>query len=341
MPNIYLRDTLNFLSKITLKRALNVGKVLGSYYLAKWTGKARQWGRPFTISLEPTTACNLRCPECPSGLRAFTRPTGMLNKDFFSTTVAELEDSLLYLYFYFQGEPYLNPDFLDMVKYASKRGIYTVTSTNAHFLNEENARRTIESGLDRIIISIDGTTQETYQSYRIGGKLSKVLEGTRNLVRQKRELNSTTPHIIFQFLVVRPNEHQIEDVKRLGRELGVDEIKFKTAQVYDYENGNPLIPTVDKYSRYKQQADGKFRIKNALANHCWKLWHSCVITWDGRVVPCCFDKDATHQLGNLREQSFEVIWRGEAYQRFREAVLLSRKEIDICANCSEGTRVWA
>ena len=83
----------------------------------------------------------------------------------------------MYLIFYFQGEPYLNPDFLDMVKYASGKKIYTATSTNAHYLNDANARRTIESGLDRLIISIDGTTQETYQQYRVGGHLNKVLEG--------------------------------------------------------------------------------------------------------------------------------------------------------------------
>jgi radical SAM protein with 4Fe4S-binding SPASM domain len=316
-------------------------RVLLSYYYARFTGKARQWGLPFTVSFEPTTACNLRCPECPSGLRAFTRPTGRLRTDFFRTVIGELHQQLIYLYFYFQGEPYLNPDFLDMVRYASERGIYTVTSTNAHFLDDENARRTIESGLDRIIISIDGTTQDTYESYRIGGKLQTVIDGTRRLVAWKKQLKSHTPHIIFQFLVVRPNEHQIDAVKQLGKEIGVDEVKLKTAQVYDYEQGNPLIPTIDQYSRYSKQEDGTYRVKNKLLNHCWKLWHSCVITWDGRVVPCCFDKDATHQLGDLKNQSFAQIWQGEPYQQFRAAIMRSRKEIDICANCSEGTKVWA
>lgn len=335
------QDSFNFLTKLTPRRIWNIAKVVASFYVSKWRNNPQQWGKPFTISLEPTTFCNLRCPECPSGLRSFTRPTGMLRKDFFRETIHELASTLVYLYFYFQGEPYLNPDFLDMVQYASKRGIYTVTSTNAHFLNEENAKRTVTAGLDRIIISIDGTTQETYESYRIGGKLSKVLEGTRNLVYWKKELQSRTPHIIFQFLVVRPNEHQIEEVKQLGKEIGVDEVVFKTAQVYDYEQGNPLIPTNNKYSRYQKQADGSYTIKNKLLNHCWKLWHSCVITWDGRVVPCCFDKDAKHQLGDLKVSSFQEIWQGAAYQRFRQAIFRSRKEIDICANCSEGTKVWA
>jgi pyruvate-formate lyase-activating enzyme len=84
------------------------------------------------------------------------------------------------------------------------KGIYTATSTNAHYLNDQNARRTVESGLDRLIISLDGTTQDVYQQYRVGGKLEKVLEGTRNVVRWRRELKSSTPRIIFQFLVVRP-----------------------------------------------------------------------------------------------------------------------------------------
>ncbi len=335
------KDTTNFVSKLTPTRIVNGIKVLSSYYYSKYTGKPHQWGLPFNISFEPTTFCNLRCPECPSGLRAFTRPTGMLQKDFFSATVDELGSSLIYLYFYFQGEPYLNPNFLDMVKYASDKGIYTVTSTNAHFLDEENAKRTVESGLDRIIVSIDGTTQETYQSYRVGGKLSKVLEGTKNLVKWRDKLGAKTPHIIFQFLVVRPNEHQIEEVQTLATELGVDQVVLKTAQVYDYANGNPLIPTIDKYARYKKQADGTYTIKNKLANHCWKLWHSCVITWDGKVVPCCFDKDAQHQLGDLKSQSFKELWQGEFYNRFRRNILKSRKEIDICANCSEGTKVWA
>ena len=341
MPAIHFHDTVNFLSKLSHRRIANGVKVLSSFFYSKWTGKPVQWGLPFTISFEPTTSCNLRCPECPSGLRAFTRPTGMLQTDFFRKTMNELADRLLYLYFYFQGEPYLNPQFLEMVKYASDRGIYTVTSTNAHFLNEENAQKTVEAGLDRIIISIDGTTQETYESYRIGGKLEKVLEGAKNLVQWKRKLKSRTPHIIFQFLVVRPNEHQVDEVKNLGKDMGVDQVVFKTAQVYDYEKGNPLIPTIDKYSRYSKQPDGTFTIKNKLLNHCWKLWHTCVITWDGKIVPCCFDKDATHQLGDLHRQSFAEIWQGEAYQRFRQAIFKSRKEIDICANCSEGTKVWA
>jgi radical SAM protein with 4Fe4S-binding SPASM domain len=335
------QDGLNLLSKLTLRRAFNALQVTGSYLLSRWTGKARHWGEPVSVALEPTTSCNLRCPECPSGLRSFTRPTGMLEEAFYRNVIDQLQERLLYLIFYFQGEPYLHPRFLEMVRYASAKGLYTATSTNAHFLSDQNARLTIESGLDRLIISIDGTSQETYAAYRVGGQLEKVLEGTRNLVRWKKQLRSRTPFVVFQFLVVRPNEHQIAEVKQLAKELGVDDVWLKTAQIYDYSEGSPLIPTIDYYSRYRANSDGSWSVKNKLLNHCWKMWHSCVITWDGQVVPCCFDKDAEHPMGNLQSESFRTLWQGQPYRQFRQSLLRSRSEIDMCRNCTEGTRVWS
>jgi radical SAM protein with 4Fe4S-binding SPASM domain len=334
-------DSKNFLGKLTFRRFINMMKVYSSYQVSKWTKKSIQWGLPISISFEPTTSCNLRCPECPSGLRAFTRPTGMLNKNFFIETIDQLYKDLSYLIFYFQGEPYLNPEFLEMAQYASSKGIYTATSTNGHYLTEANAKKTIESGLDRLIISIDGTTQHTYQQYRVGGNLEKVLEGASRVVKWKKELKSKTPFIIFQFLVVRHNEHQVEEIYQLAEKIGVDQVRLKTAQVYDYENDpNQLIPTNEKYSRYKKDKSGLMKYKGNNENHCWRLWHDPVITWDGSVAPCCFDKDAQHKLGNLQEQSFKELWNNKKYQNFRGQVLKSRKNIDICANCSEGVKVW-
>ena len=225
--------------------------------------------------------------------------------DLFDKTLEQLAPSLWYLLLYFQGEPYLHPQFFDLVQKATDRNIYTATSTNGHYLTPEKARKTVESGLDRLIISIDGTTQETYESYRIGGKLDRVIEGTKELIKAKNELGSSTPHVIFQFLVVKPNEHQIEEVQQLAKRLGVDEVGLKTAQIYDYQAGSPLIPDNPKYARYQQLSDGSYAIKNRLLNHCWKMWHSCVITWDGQVVPCCFDKDAAHPMGDMQHQSFK------------------------------------
>ena len=343
-----LRDGLHFASRLTTARLGNAAKVYGSYFYSRLVKRPVQWGVPISLSVEPTTSCNLRCPECPSGLRSFTRPTGMLEKGTLELLINEIGHRLTYLILYFQGEPYLNKSFFDCVKIATNKGIYVATSTNAHYLTEENCRKTIESGLSRLIVSIDGTTQEVYQQYRIGGQLSKVLEGVERMTAMKRELKSQTPHIIFQFLVVKPNEHQIEEVKQLGKKLGVDEVKLKTAQVYEYENGNPLIQTIDKYARYRQTSSGKWVHKAADRDgverypaHCWKLWQGAVMTWDGTIVPCCFDKDAEYKMGSVLETSFQKLWQGEKYQRFRATLLKGRDENEMCKNCSEGTSVWA
>ena len=336
-----MRDGLHMASRLTWKRAHNAARIFQSYHTSKLTKKSSISGLPISISIEPTTACNLRCPECPSGLRAFSRPTGVLEKGLYTNIIDQLAPTLTYLTFYFQGEPYLHPAFLEMVDYAASKKVYTATSTNAHFLNEAAARETVRSGLDRLIISLDGTTQDAYESYRIGGKLEKVIEGTRNIQNAKKSLRSKTPHVIFQFLVVKPNEHQIPEVYRLAKELDVDQVVLKTAQIYNYENGSTLIPTMDRYSRYRKNNDGSFSIKNKLDDHCWKMWHSCVVTWDGKVVPCCFDKDAHYVLGDLKKNSFEDVWNSDAYNKFRNSLLRSRSEIDMCRNCTEGGRVFA
>ncbi len=336
-----LRDSYALASKLTFNRITNASRVFVSYIVSRLTGKPSTAGLPISLAIEPTTACNLRCPECPSGLRNFTRPTGRLDPQLFQKIIDELSPTLSYLTFYFQGEPYLHQDFLDMVSYASQRGIYTATSTNGHFLDNDTARKTVESGLDRLIISIDGITQETYAAYRKEGQLEKVFEATSNILQWRKKLGKRGPTVIWQYLVVRPNEHEINEARRLAKKYGVDKLALKTAQIYDYEQGNELIPTIDKYSRYRELADGTYQIKNKLLDHCWKMWSSCVITWDGGVVPCCFDKDAHYRLGNLQEQTFKEIWYSQPYQTFRKSVMKGRSEIEMCKNCTEGTKIWA
>ena len=337
-----MKEFLRFIQKtITAKRLTNALLIYMGFYFSRVFKLVNPWGMPISLSIEPTTACNLGCPECPSGLKQFSRDTGNLKAENFNRWLEQLAPTLSYLNFYFQGEPFIHNDILDFISKASLKGIYTSTSTNAHFITEKRAEEIVHSGLDRILISIDGTTQEVYEQYRVHGLLQKVLDGTKHLVEARKNHKSRTPHIIFQFLVVRPNEHQIEEAKQLANEYKVDEIRFKTAQVYDYENGNPLIPTIEKYSRYKRLSNGKFMVKSSLDNHCWRMWSGAVVTWDGKVVPCCFDKDATHEMGNLSKEDFKSIWKGKIYSTFRKQLLKGRKEIDICKNCSEGTKVWA
>jgi len=334
-----MNEALRVAAKLTPEKVANYLKVWSSYHLSRLTGRERLWGDPASLALEPTTQCNLHCPECPSGLRLFSRHTGKIDFELYKSIIDQTHRKLIYLILYFQGEPYLHPRFLDLVGYASQKGVYTATSTNAHFLTNKAARRTVESGLDRLIISIDGTTQESYQAYRVGGQLDKVLEGARNVVRWRQELKSKTPYLIFQFLVVRQNEHQLPEVRRLAREIGIDKVLVKTAQIYDFEDGSPLMPENPKYSRYERGPDGKFRIKNKMPNHCWRMWHSAVVTWDGGVVPCCFDKDAQHKMGQLGTSTLAQVWDDQAYHRFRQQILQSRQQVDMCRNCTEGMKV--
>lgn len=327
--------------KYNTSRLLNLIKSEASFYQAQLTGKMLHPAMPVSISIEPTTSCNLRCPECPSGLRSFTRPTGMLKMDLFERIIEQVHRQVGYLTFYFQGEPYLNHQFLQMVKFASHHRMYTATSTNAHYLDEATIVKTVEAGLNRLIISIDGASQETYEKYRVGGNFDKVRNAIQTICRVKKEMKRYTPYVILQYLVVRHNEHQLPEIIQTARSSGVNELRFKTAQVYNYQNGNDLIPTIEKYARYRLNKDGTYSIKNEMKNNCRKLWKSCVITWDGNVLPCCFDKDGQYVMGNIAEEKFSDIWNNDKYMLFRKTLFNNRKSIDICTNCSEGTTVWS
>jgi len=337
---MFTRDNFHILSKLTPRRIWNLLLLGISFILGKYFKSPLVWGAPYAASIEPTTACNLGCPECPSGLKQFTRPTGKLQINKNAEMLDELGKNLFYINYYFQGEPFLNPDFLEFVREANKRKIYTATSTNAHFIKAQTAEQIIDAGLSRLIISIDGITQSSYEDYRVHGILNKVLEGTQEIVAAKKRLKSHTPHIIWQFLVTAKNEHEIDTLMEMSRTFGVDEVRLKSIQVYDFENGNPLIPKNDKYSRYKLLSNGKYKMKAGLSNHCWRMWSSTVLTWDGIVVPCCFDKDAKHQLGKLASNPFKNIWKSDKYRSIRKNILTARQEIDICKNCSEGSKVW-
>jgi radical SAM protein with 4Fe4S-binding SPASM domain len=324
------------LKLLSFARLLNILKLSSSYYLSIILHRNLHWGMPSSISIEPTTSCNLHCPECPSGLRQFSRATGKLETQTLQRIIDELGKYLFYVTFYFQGEPLLHPQFLSFVKMLKHQNLLVGTSTNAHFLTEQKILEVLDSGLDRLIISLDGTDQETYATYRQGGNFDTVVENLQNLVRLKKLHHSASPFIELQFIVFKHNEHQVEEIKKLGKQMGVNKVSIKTAQLYEFENGNPLMPGLLKYSRYQEYEDGKFRIKSALPNRCYRSWSGNVITWDGNVVPCCFDKDASHQFGNLRNTSYKSIQQSADYRAFRQQILTDRSQIEICRNCTEG-----
>ena len=325
-------------------RFLNLLKIASSYLVSRITKRVIHWGNPVAVSVEPNNSCNLRCPECPAGMKELTRARGVMQPEMFKSIIHQLLPHLSWLTLYFQGEPYMSKYFFDFIAFARSKKIFVTSSTNGHFLDDITVRQTIDSGLNRLIISLDGADQSGYEAYRQGGDFEKVIAGIRLLISEKKRLHKRTPEVILQCLVLKSNEHQIDKIRHLAKDLGVDKLEFKTSQFYNYENGNPLMPENPKHSRYvrtssihplSQSPVYKFTPKNRMPNACFRMWSSCVITWDGKVVPCCFDKDAIHETGDLNQQSFLEIWRGKPARDFRKKILGNRKAIDICSNCSQ------
>lgn len=333
-----IRDKINLLGKITAARAWNALKLELSYSFSKLTTKPLLWAYPSSFSLEPTNRCNLGCPECPTGAKTMSRTSGYLRWDVFKSATEQLSRTATYMILYFQGEPFMHPQIFDMIKHARQKKLYVATSTNAHYLDMKRARKVVKSGLDRLVISLDGTDQDTYEKYRKGGDINKVLHGIRNIVQAKKELKSHLPFVELQFLVLGINEHQIAKVKQLASELKVDKLALKSAQIYNFENGSPFIPENPKFSRYRKLPTGEYEIMLKMKNHCYRMWTGCVITFNGDVVPCCFDKDADFNMGNIRDENFSKLWKSDKYQSFRKKIYKNRSSIDMCKNCTEGLR---
>jgi radical SAM protein with 4Fe4S-binding SPASM domain len=306
-----------------------------SYLLSRIVRKPLLVGNPWSASIEPTTSCNLRCTECPTGMRSLSRAKGTMDLNVFRKILDKLSPDLIYLTLYFQGEPMLNPQFPEMVKLARDQRVFVSTSTNGHYLDKKSADLIIRSGLNHLIISLDGLDQQSYEKYRVNGDYQTVVNGIKRLVAAKKAMHSKSPFIEIQFIVMRHNEHQMNQMRDFARQSGVDKLSFKTAQVYNFDSESTIIPTVKEKSRYKQNSDGSWVMANKIRNRCHRIWSSLVVTWDGKVVPCCYDKNADHLAGNLLDEPLSEIWKSQHHKAFRRQVLKNRSGIDICRNCGE------
>ena len=328
---------LYILKYISLKKLINLFKIYLGYYLSIFLKRVVVLGYPHSLTTEPTNNCNLHCLECPSGNDTSKRIKGNIDFELYKKIIDEVKDYIIYQMIYFQGEPFLNPEFFNLIKYADNNKIYTSTSTNGHFLSPKNCEKIVKSGLKKIIISIDGTTQETYEKYRIGGTLENVIEGIKNLVLLKKQLKSKYPIVHIQFLVLKHNEHQIKEIKSLAKSLGLNKIELKSAQIESFEKNSDLIPAIEKFSRYNKE--NNFNIKSKLLNRCFRIWSTLVVSWEGTIVPCCFDKELQYPVGNAINNSTLEIWKSKEFAGFRRNILLNRKKTPICRNCSEGLRI--
>jgi MoaA/NifB/PqqE/SkfB family radical SAM enzyme len=271
------------------------------------------------------------------GAGKLTRQQGNMPLDQFHQIIDNIGPYLIHLTLWNQGEPFLNPDLVEMIRYAKARKMVVLTSTNGHFLDaRDRAEELVASGLDDLIISIDGTNAASYQRYRVGGDFHRVLRGIRHLVAAKRRLRSARPYIELQFLVMRHNQDEIESFRSLASRLGVDKISLKTLQVETADEARRYLPTRRSYRRYILEGQS-LRIKGKIKNNCRWIWFCPVINSDGTVCACCFDKDNSLPMGNVfGSQRLTQIWHGKRFRAFRQQILVARKQLPFCQNCSEG-----
>ena len=282
---------------------------------------------PLFVSVEPSAVCQLRCPACPVGLAFGNKCAEVyMSMDLWERVLSQIKDSAWVVQFYFQGEPLLNKDLPLMIREAHDAGLYTIVSTNAQAMTPELAQALVAAGLDRIIISMDGLTQETYAAYRVGGSLDQCKAALRWL----QEAKSAGLTIELQVLRLRSNEHEWRAFRKEYKTLGADRLVFKTAQLYDYRHGHPLMPSEPRYRRYEQHADGLW-YRKPLSKGCFRVWSGVVIAANGDVLPCCYDKDHAHAYGNLRTASLRDLFSGPKAQAFRAQALLQTPQI--CQEC--------
>jgi radical SAM protein with 4Fe4S-binding SPASM domain len=232
--------------------------------------------------------------------------------------------------FYFQGEPLLNKDLPQMIREAHEAGLYTIVSTNGQAMTEDLAEELVDAGLDRIIISMDGLTDASYNAYRVGGSLEKCKAAIAWLSKAKRVTGYGLPVIELQCLRLRSNEQEWTQFKRAYKALGADRLVFKTAQLYDYANGHPLMPSQAKYSRYIKGSDGLYH-RRKLGKGCWRVWSGVVVTTNGEVLPCCYDKAREYAYGNIMNTGMRELFAGEKAQTFRHAAM--QQTPLICQEC--------
>ena len=297
---------------------------------------------PTFVSIEPANFCQLACPECPvgmkgEGLKMNGEKAGLMNLEDYRHIIAQIAPYAHTLQLFWQGEPLLHPQLPEMIRIAREAGLYTIVSTNAQALDPSMAQALVQAGLNRIIVSMDGWTQTTYEQYRRGGDVQKVKDAIRFLREEKKmSIVNCQLSIELQCLQLRTNEAEWGTFRREYKSLGADRLTMKTAQIYDYEQGSPLMPTDTRRSRYRYDSKlGRFVLKRRLHNRCYRLWSGCVIDIHGNVFPCCYDKNHQYPFGNILRQSLTDIWQGEQARNFRRHILAHRSQIPVCTNCDE------
>ncbi|MBI1290930.1 radical SAM protein [bacterium] len=306
----------------SLRKLVNIARVETERAL----GRDRLVGKPYMLIIDPLNVCNLKCPLCPTGRGELPIKNGKMELEAFKGLVDSIAPHTVKIMLYNWGEPFLHKDILGIIGHAHQRGIATALSSNLNLLPKEGAEGIVRSGLDDLIISCDGLTQDVYEKYRKGGNVEKVFKNLKDLTDTRRRLGSKTPYIEFQFLVFEHNEHQVPEVEARARELGADFVRVMPP--YVGPNDADIRPARGAdFRKPEESGDGKSVFEpgadlNEMARRnppplsCFWPWRSMVINWNGQVDPCCF-KNYQRDFGNVFLQPVDQIWNSDVYRYAR------------------------
>lgn len=315
-------------------RLLNASYSVFSYAARRYAGINLNAPFPPAISIELSGVCNLSCPECVTGAGLTVRNNRFMDYDLAEKIALQTKSIIFSAWLYFQGEPMMHPRFFDITELF--RGMKPVISTNGHFLDVESCNRLASAGIKKIIIPYDGITPAVYGLYRRGGDHERVTGGIRTLAAVIRKQRSSLK-IELQFLMHRGNVHEEAAVANFARSVGA-EFRIKSMQVLAPERAGEWIADDTHRTRYIKTGE-RWRPAGSPSRGCLRMWTTPVVTTDGDVLPCCFDKNGAHAMGNLSNCTFSEIWNGRKYRAFRETVVKSRDLTDICRECIQGRRV--
>ncbi|MDD5617540.1 MAG: radical SAM protein [Candidatus Omnitrophica bacterium] len=292
----------------------------------------RVFGYPVHLSIESTNICNLQCPMCSTGQSFSQRKKGKISLDNFKKLIDEIGKYLYVVGPFNLGEPLLHEEIFDMISYAQKSNISTILGTNGMLITKDIAEKIIDSQLEKLVISVDAATQETYQKNRPGGDFNILIKNIEALVLEKKKRHSKTPFIAIQMIVMKNNEHEIENFKNLAKDLGVD--KYVLTMFWEQSLGkSPGEKATSNLHPYRKKYKNLLETDSLVGKSCRWAWSGSIINWDGTVVPCCYDYNETYKIGNVFNEPFKNLWNNQKYRYLRKEIKNGRKNIPLCSIC--------
>jgi MoaA/NifB/PqqE/SkfB family radical SAM enzyme len=288
---------------------------------------------PVHVTVEPTNACNARCPVCETGKGDMHRKTGFIDEHLFKEFVDDNASTLAVMLFYGMGEPFMHRSSYELIRYARDKGIFVETCTNGDFVDAEGV---IYSDINKVSFQLGGMDQETHQRYRVRTRLDKAIKNLEDLITAKRKYPDSNVQIEVGFIVMRHNEHQVGDFLKWAKEIGVDRANIIDPCARNMLEAHAYLPENKKYWYYDEEAFAKgiLKPKHLPDNECVWIWNSTQVNWDGSVVPCCRDPNGKFPLGNAFESGLRRVFNGEKATEFRRNILKAQGDVSICKLCS-------